>query len=927
MNRSQQRTMAASKRTFARFGTGAIACLVAMAAAIGPVHANTAESGAVAGSSLSITYQQQPGGTTAQMTFSAGTGNLDAVCEGGDAAVKAQSTITCTWADGVTPRMTVTGSSPGGFRAYSPPESGAPDLYAHPVAVHSFGDLGLTNFNKAFGNISTNPSMPSTLPPTVTNTGSMFWRAPSFNQDIGSWDTSAVTNMSFMFYNAPSFNQDIGSWDTSAVTNMAYMFNNVSAFNQDIGSWNVSAVTDTSFMFAGAYAFNQNIGSLNVSAVTDMSNMFAGAYTFDQDLSGWDTSKVTNLGGMFSSARSFNQNISTWNTSAVTDMSNMFYGASAFNQNIGSWNTSAATEMGGMFDSATAFNQDISSWNVSAVTDMSFMFSYAAAFNQNIGSWDTSAVTGMRSMFDSAAVFNQNISTWNTSAVLNMENMFFDAPSFNQNIGSWDTSAVQSMRSMFSYAPSFNQNIGGWDVSAVTDMDSMFSNATVFSQDLSNWCVEKIPSEPTSFATGSALTAEQLPPWGSCGTPPPTPLLATCNSTEAAAGDTVRCTVSGDFVDGPLDLIQVSPPTEDTVLASAQVTSNMNTVSMSFVMPDADSVTIRFDNVDLSPGPLSVTSSNTVTVEQSVTPTPAPLDATCNSSEAEVGDTVRCTVTGDLVVGTMDLVQVSPPTQDNVLRTSEVTPSMTAIGVPFVMPDVDEITIRFDNIDDAGEVVNTSNTVTGLLAVTPTPTPTPTEEPPPPPLEYAFPKVDGVPCPDGWSESWEEWAQGEACTYTSTWDADTNSYTMDYADEEEEVTLYDASAAELAQEVDGRTPLERRAILFRDRAWVVLDSQKAFFLDEEDTRLDSRDREIIERVYELLISDPTAVANIAVYGERDVRDARWNALASRLTSRGIDPARLNKVKGDIDAISNPNRADISVINPIGDGYRLDVGGG
>ncbi len=184
-----------------------------------------------------------------------------------------------------------------------------------------------------------------------------------------------------------------------------------------------------------------------------------------------------------------------------------------------------------------------------------------------------------------------------------------------------------------------------------------------------------------------------------------------------------------------------------------------------------------------------------------------------------------------------------------------------------------------------------------------------------------------MPCPDGWSESWEEWAQGEACTYTSTWDADTNSYTMDYADEEEAVTLYDASAAELAQEVDGRTPLERRAILFRDRAWVVLDSQKAFFLDEEDTRLDSRDREIIERVYELLISDPTAVANIAVYGERDVRDARWNALASRLTSRGIDPARLNKVKGDIDAISNPNRADISVINPIGDGYRLDVGGG
>jgi hypothetical protein len=44
----------------------------------------------------------------------------------------------------------------------------------------------------------------------------------------------------------------------------------------------------------------------------------------------------------------------------------------------------------------------------------------------------------------------------------------------------------------------------------------MFNGSNDFNQDLSRWCVLKIPSEPDKFATGSALTSENEPKWGTC---------------------------------------------------------------------------------------------------------------------------------------------------------------------------------------------------------------------------------------------------------------------------------------------------------------------------------------------------------------------------------------------------------------------------
>jgi surface protein len=422
--------------------------------------------------------------------------------------------------------------------------------------VSQWENLGLTSLRAAFYYATELTSVPTNIPPTVTDMSYMFAGASKFNQDISGWNTTNVKNMSSMFESATAFNNNNRplSWNTENVTNMSGMFYDARAFNQDISGWDTKNVTDMNFMFYDASAFNQDISRWNTKNVTDMSFMFYDASAFNQDISGWNTTNVTIMNSMFAGASKFNQDISEWDTTYaiyMKNMNNMFLDAT-------DWDTSAAviawnnaqdvlkkfTEKGLrnlmiIKITTTAPNQTIElpfggsinlsiNWGDSidiseyTSTDTKIEHSYSdanayiiriagsatsygnpsgyvgASLITSVSQWGELGLESLRGAFYNAPALI-SVPTTIPSTVTDVIYMFADASAFNQNISGWNTENVENMNGMFAGASKFNQNISDWNTTNVTNMSSMFLNASAFNQDISKWKTDSVTNMKSMF--------------------------------------------------------------------------------------------------------------------------------------------------------------------------------------------------------------------------------------------------------------------------------------------------------------------------------------------------------------------------------------------------------------------------------------------
>jgi len=263
---------------------------------------------------------------------------------------------------------------------------------------------------------------------------------------------------------------------------------------------------------------------------------------------------------------------------------------------IGVIDTSVVTSAVGTFLNSDVDSTDnIDIWDTSNVTNMSRMFEGAANYNGDISTWDVSNVTDMSAMFKSASNFNQDLEVWGAFVdnVTNMNAMFSGASQFNGAITTWDTSNVEDMNSIFDGSSSFNQDIGDWDVGSAVSMTSAFRNTNQFNQDLTEWCVRTINSEPTNFATGSALINVNKPVWGTCPAPLNGEILLTSGYLRMAGTIPVQGKIT-------------KPDGTTTTIGPGNWSYNTSAPGW-YSLPQEDMTTLRFDNstsavFDFDPG-------------------------------------------------------------------------------------------------------------------------------------------------------------------------------------------------------------------------------------------------------------------------------------------------------------------------------------
>ena len=182
-----------------------------------------------------------------------------------------------------------------------------------------------------------------------------------------------------------------------------------------------------------------------------------------------------------------------------------------------------------------------------------------------------------------------------------------------------------------------------------------------------------------------------------------------------------------------------------------------------------------------------------------------------------------------------------------------------------------------------------------------------------------MPKVAGVPCPPGWSSSWQAWANGPVCEVTESYDQSTDAYPQTYAQASIEGRVYEQAGAQLARVI--ANPKIGQAVRTHGRAWVATATQKVYF-PADGASLSDRDALIAERLVAALQADNLASVRLIGSGpDASTRNARVMAVKKYLTAAGIDSSRVLTQVGS----TAGDRVSAVVLHQLGTGPRLTTG--
>ena len=416
------------------------------------------------------------------------------------------------------------------------------------IDVISFSD---SCASQAFGFEWANLTVPTVLPPCITNAHAMFENCRRFNQDLSMWNTSNILYMSNMFATCSNFNGDVSTWDVSNVVMMESMFARATNFNQDLSGWNVVNIPTEPNNFAvnaTQWTLPKPIwGTSGGTIVEPVGDTFeftvvsedttAGAKPLVMNLGmGEDTWQLTSDGTVVASPTTTVEGITVENKygdriitisnlrartvnyvltlkSSMLQLGDKNYTIAANNRAINITKFSdtvdlfkfnldhtgltvpnsiptTLTSLGEMFAYCKTFNDPaVTYWNTENITNMAGTFDRCNAFNQPLN-WSTHQVTTMKAMFRNCPVFDQDINNWNVGQVTDMESMFMGCRVFNQPLNDWNVSSVTKMTELFRDCKQFNKYIANWDVSKVDSFEFCFSSATAFNEDISIWNVK-----------------------------------------------------------------------------------------------------------------------------------------------------------------------------------------------------------------------------------------------------------------------------------------------------------------------------------------------------------------------------------------------------------------------------------------------------